>query len=267
MKIYLYYFSLLSLIFTPLAFAIEKTNDSVCPPVVARLLEQGDPVKYLKQALIDDPKPICEGVMNGNFYKWAKEANVGNIKISTMISLCSGVDFQKANLKSTTQKAKANEVSHEQVKLRPVNFSVQPSSLKSEQQNLQNIQQAILENADILGKRKEYEVKLEKAEQKIARAKEHYDNLAVVIIIIREDVTQIRELHDFNKANQENDSEEYLVAIQKEPTIGFLKRNNSNGSVEQIEGAQKLLIEAKENLAAARRDLQAINEEMLKLTK
>ena len=80
---------------------------------------------------------------------------------------------------------------------------------------------------------------------------------------MREDLKEIRGFRFFNPSAHENDTpEQYMEALK-----GTLQKESASvltaGSREQVQAASDLLNQANEHLAIARRDLEAINREML----
>jgi hypothetical protein len=210
-------------------------------------------------------KHLCHEIMATNFYDKAAAASVGTLKRNAMVSFCSGTVFERADLKKATQKVKPVEEKKEAVKLKPIDFTKKSKSVEEEQQALKAVELQILENAEKLGKKQEFEKKLEKAMENLKKAKEFYDNLAVAIMGMRKDLKEIGGFKVFKPHNHDHDSpEQYLEALE----ASLPKENPSvltHGSREQLQMASNLLKEANKNHASARHEMEAINREMMEI--
>ncbi|MBX3486577.1 MAG: hypothetical protein KF798_01580 [Candidatus Paracaedibacteraceae bacterium] len=213
-------------------------------------------------------KALCAEIKGSGFYKAAAEAGVGTLKNRAMVTWCEGVSFERSNVKAIQQREKAPEVKPEMPKLRPVVFSEpRTQEIGSEMRDLKEIVEIIRENAKALGKLSEVEQQLTPVEDKIKEAQDHYDNLGVAVVGMREDLADIGRaggLKVFKPHEHENDSPEvYMKAI----TDVLGQENLTHASRQQIAEATKLLNEAQLNLAAARDDLVKINSELLESTR
>lgn len=210
-------------------------------------------------------KHLCHEIMATNFYDKAAAASVGTLKRNAMVSFCSGTVFERADLKKATQKEKPTEAKKEIIKLKPIDFTKKSKGVEEEQQALKAVELQILENAEKLGKKQEFEKKLEKAKENLMKAKEFYDNLAVAIMGMREDLKEIGGFKVFKPHNHDHDTpEHYLEALeaslpQENPSI------LTHGSREQLHVASELLKEANHNNALARLEMEAINREMMEM--
>jgi hypothetical protein len=258
-------------------------------------------IKIHNQSLLQQ---ICQEVMAENFYEKASKAEVGTIKSRAMVTYCSGTTFERADLKKATQKEKHAATGHEQVQLKhresAPTKSAEPSAhalpkvqlrhveIKSggnfEQQkaNLLEAEKEMRENMEILGKKKEFEakkhelvVKLEEANKKVKEAQDFYDNLSIMILGMREDLSSggvKSQLKVFKPGNHENDTpEDYLKAAKQDLPLenvkGFDRELQSTfpGFLLQLPIAENLLTQANKHLAEGRRDLEGINRELLAL--
>lgn len=210
-------------------------------------------------------KHLCSEIMENSFYDKAAAASVGTLKRNAMVSFCSGTVFERADLKSATQKEKQIEAKKEAIKLKPIDFTKKSKGVEEEKQALKAVELQILENAEKLGKKQEFEKKLEKAMENLKKAQEFYNNLAVAIMGMREDLKEIGGFKVFKPHNHDHDSpEHYLEALE-----ASLPKENPNvlthGSREQLQMASNLLKEANANHALARHEMEAINREMMEM--
>ena len=156
---------------------------------------------------------------------------------------------------------------HLKVKLRPVSLEHKKGqSVEEDQRQLKAAEEAVLKNAELLGKKAEYAERIAAAQAQIVEAEGHYNNLAAAIAVMREDMKGIHGFQHFNPQGYDQSSaEEYLVALE-----AALPQENQHildhGSREQLSLAGENLKQARRHYELARRDLQVLNEEMIKLT-
>ena len=252
-----------------------------------------DPVAKLEALSKSNPENVsdlCDEIKDPGFYDRAKELGIRLLKRNKLINFCEGVKFETAKIRKVEQKEKATEKEREvvklkkgeqsreakkakakapqrMVKLKPVEFAKGKQDVQQKQAELKRVQAMIIENAQKLGRKKEFEVKLVKVQKEINVAKEAYDNLSAIILVMREDMKPIGGFKIFKPNDHDDDSpEEYLAAFNAawvNENVAILEE----GSKEQIRRADELLQEANANLAAAREDLERINREMRDLYK
>jgi len=232
------------------------------------LLNTSNPLPLLKKEATNNPRNadlLCQEIKKQSFYDLAQGANFGVIKRNELISYCSGTEFEKGNFKAAVQGAKKEEEKQALPTLRHVELK-KGSGVEEEKKILEEAKEVMLENALALGKKAEFEAKIQQAEVSIKAAQEHYDNLQVAIIGMREDLKEIRGFQHFNPNAHDNASpEQYLELLhaalaQESPAL--LDRT----SKQQLQIATDLLHQANENLAKARLDLEQINRELLSFT-
>lgn len=235
---------------------------------MGELLESTNPLPLLKKEAernVKNAESLCQQIMAPGFYEISRGAKFGVIKRNELISYCSGTEFEKAKLKPAVRGAKKVEEKPEMPHLRHVEFK-KGRNVEEERELLAKAREDMLQNAIALGKKKEVEEKLVKAEAQLHQAQEHYDNLKIAIIGMREDLKEITGFKHFNPHVHDHDSPEaYLEALH-----GALPKESPvilhGQSLEQLKIATGLLHQANENLASARQDLEKINREMLTFT-
>ncbi len=246
-------------------FSYGFASDTV---TMEELLQSKNPLPLLKQEAernVKNAESLCHQIMAPSFYEISKGANFGVIKRNELISYCSGTEFEKAKLKPAVQGPKKVEEKHEMPKLRHVEFK-KGKDIEEERKLLAKAREDMIQNAIALGKKQEFEEKFVKAESQLHQAQEHYNNLVIVIIGMREDLKGINGFKHFNPhAHDQDTPEAYLEALH-----GALPKESpvilDGGSLDQLKIATNLLHQANENLAAARLDLEKINREMLDFT-
>lgn len=216
----------------------------------------------------DELKTLCSQILSETFYETAQAAKVGTLKSRAMSVYCqSGTVFERADLKKAAQKEKPAEAHKEAIKLKPVDFSKKSTGVEDEQKRLKAIEEQILANAELLGKKQEFERKLEKVQAQLSQAKEHYDNLAIAIMGMREDLKTISGFKVFKPHEHDHaTSEQYLEALQSslpKEAPHILDRH----SMEQLTMASNLLREANKNHELALKELENLNREMLEMNK
>lgn len=234
------------------------------------LLKSANPLPLLKEEVTRDANnatSLCQQILDPSFYEISKGEDVafGVIKRNELIAYCSGTEFEKAKLKPATQKPQEEEVPYEMPKLKPVNFK-RGNNVSEETKFLEEATAIVIENAKALDKEKEITERLIQVQDNLKEAQEYYDNLKMVIMVMREDLQVIPGFKYFNPHDHDDSTpEEYLEALNNalaQESSGIL----DPASLEQLHSATQLLAQANENLAAARSDLEKINREMLALT-
>ena len=179
-------------------------------------------------------------------------------------SFCFGYQPEQASIGQITQKAKPTAIKTEEIVLKPVVFQNHNESIISERQALEEAQAAILANAELLGKRADFEMQLGDVRENLQIAQEAYDNLAGAVMIMKEDLKELRAFKHFDpNAHDDKTPEIYLNILTEALEAG--DRNILGAGISQITAAQSLLARANENLATVRADLERINREMLSL--
>lgn len=229
------------------------------------LLNSTNPLPLLKKEAEQNARNanlLCEEIKKPTFYDLAQGAKFGVIKRNDLISYCSGTVFEKAVLKPAVQGIKKVEEKQELPQLRHVEFK-KGGSVEEEHKILEEAKEVMMQNALALGKKKEVEEKIQMAEVSIKAAQEHYDNLKIAIIGMREDLKEIHGFKHFNpNAHDEASPEVYLETLHAalaQESGGVL----DGTSMQQLKFATDLLRQANENLATARLDLEKINRELL----
>ncbi|AIL12725.1 hypothetical protein IM40_03005 [Candidatus Paracaedimonas acanthamoebae] len=224
----------------------------------------------------EETQALCKEIKDSSFYAKAQKAGVGILKNRAMVTWCEGATFERAKLGKIVQKEKAPEVKREIVKLKPVNLGEKGQSVEGEQQQLDQAEKIISENLVALKQDKHLTIeqqkktealtiRLEEAKKILKESQEHYDNLSVAIVSLREDLKHFSFRHFKPKAHEKSTPEVYLDALNQSLTKEHEHILDSQ-SKDQLTQATKLLKQANENLANARKDLEAINREMLELT-
>jgi hypothetical protein len=161
--------------------------------------------------------------------------------------------------------------------LKLVDLSIAAKTVEEEEIKLKAAQEALRENAQRLGKIEEFKVKLQKVTEELLVAEEHYNNLNIAVIGMKEDLKEpavARNLKVFKPHDHEHDSPEQFVTAAKaqlaqekiEQSQDTKFRNTFPQFMVQLHLAAALLEQAQKNLAKARLDLVAINEEMMQFT-
>jgi hypothetical protein len=248
----------------PLPTTLEKLFDHINELPNAK----GVPVilDRIKHQHPEELKALCNQIMAENFYEKAQIAKVGTLKSRAMVTYCSGTVFERADLKQATQKDKPAEAKKEAIKLKPVDFSKKSKGVEDEQKNLKAIEEEMLANAELLGKKQEFEQKLQKVTEQLKQAQEHYDNLAIAIMGMREDLKafsfKVFKPHDHDQASPEGYLEALESALPKESAHLL-----DSHSKQQLTMASNLLKEANKNHELAREELEILNREMMQMNK
>lgn len=139
---------------------------------------------------------------------------------------------------------------------------------------LVSAQQTILENAEILGRRKEVEARMDRATVALREADDFYQTLIAMVGIMKKDLRVFSgtpendALKAWSVANNEKAAEEYVDGLvqylKKNPRVSFAAGRGEDPRA-QISQLQALLAQARESVGVARGELEGINRDMLAL--
>jgi hypothetical protein len=248
-------------------------------------VKSNDVTEKMKTLDSETARALCDEIMGRTsgdpnaFYAKATNAGVGTIKRSKVVNFCSSIELIEEDFRKPAQKKRQDDPEIEIVKLRPVKFS-KDNDVSAQENQIDDALNIVMANADALGKRAEIEVRMEMILKRQEMAREHYNNLQVAIMILRDDlndfvgtlrnpipkiVQYVDEIREFNETHLNSTPEQFLEDFNNlsQQAKNLLGRQYTD----QIAAARNVLHEVNQNLQNARNELIAINEEMIQLTK
>lgn len=284
--------SLLSFSASSYSADLEEFLISISDPSI----KPADAVEMLNLKSEEEHQELCDAIKSQTYYKITESMKLGIFKRNALIKHCqSYVPLKKqidVNSLDSDRYPKAKEKMEPSLKevgklnlnglsepIEPIlnkkttnkitipsTFLVkdtltQENSLKKTTKTMMIIEEQINSESSL-----ELKEKIIEAKKKLTSATDNYDNMNMIVSILREDISNLYKhgqlFKNFNPPLHENDTnEEYLTDILVQADdLEKAKQFNSNEAIQQLEVAKNMLDQSKLELEEANKIIMSLND-------